>query len=142
MPPSQPLNGNTPTETTPNTMSTPSPKCQQNKAATGAARPGAAVCPAHTRDPWKKDGRGGGHRHDWWPVGARGWAMWLLVGVVAGVLVTALVFAVDAGLRSAGVMSYAGAGGGPAGYNNAQGGGAAMVVAATEEGVGVGGVLG
>jgi hypothetical protein len=38
------------------------------------------------------------------------------VGVVVGVLILALVFAVDAGLRSAGIMSYAGAGGGPAGY--------------------------
>ncbi|KAB5585946.1 hypothetical protein GE09DRAFT_1277382 [Coniochaeta sp. 2T2.1] len=77
-------------------------------------------CTAHTRQPWhadstKRGNRNNRHRHDWWPSGVRQWAMWGLVLVVVGVLVTALVFAVDAGLRSAGVMSYAGARGGPGG---------------------------
>jgi hypothetical protein len=69
-------------------------------------------CTAHTRNPWNSR-----HKHGWWPPGLRAWAMWGLVTVVAGVLVTALVFAVDAGLRSEGVMSYAGARGPPSGYD-------------------------
>lgn len=99
-------------------MSTPSPKSKNVRMSelTVATRDrNQQQCTAHTRNPWNSR-----HKHGWWPPGSRGWAMWCLVAVVAGVLVTALVFAVDAGLRSAGVMSYA-ARGGPAGYGEVGG---------------------
>ncbi|KAB5582621.1 hypothetical protein GE09DRAFT_1246426 [Coniochaeta sp. 2T2.1] len=117
------VNGNSATLT----RSTPSPKSNNNKL--NNQPPDQKLrekqnreCTAHTRQPWhtdstKRSNRNNRHRHDWWPSGVRQWAMWGLVLVVVGVLVTALVFAVDAGLRSAGVMSYAGARGGPGGYD-------------------------
>lgn len=70
-------------------------------------------CPAHNHQPWNSR-----HKHGWWPAELRKMAMYGLVVLVIGVLVTALVFAIDAGLRSAGVMSQAGARGGPSGYDN------------------------
>jgi len=101
--------------TSPGTTSAPSPKHRMPDLTVSRDR---NACTAHTRQPWTKDS----HRHDCWPAGLRKCVMWGLVVVVAGVLVTALVFAVDAGLRSAGVMTHAGAGGGPAGYKDEQSG--------------------
>ncbi|KAH8907136.1 hypothetical protein BR93DRAFT_968680 [Coniochaeta sp. PMI_546] len=92
-------------------MSTPSP-LSASKILDQTVTRDKNKCTAHTHTPWKSR-----HKHGWWPDGLRSWAMWGLVAVIVGVLVTALVFAIDAGLRSAGVMSYAGARGGPSGYD-------------------------
>lgn len=61
-------------------------------------------CTAHTRSPWN-----GRHLHSWWPDGSRPWAMRSLVAVVVGVLVIAIVFAVNPMPRHLGAKSNAGA---------------------------------